>query len=103
VLPPALASRAHAWHNELNVKEGWICWDNIYFEAPGALGGHLTRQQVGCGALSLLSIYSISLFLQKAAQVMNQGGVVCSVSVAFGSAACLLLQVLSKVCVLPAV
>jgi hypothetical protein len=49
VLPPALASRAHAWHNELNVKEGWICWDNIYFEAPGAPGGHLNMQQVGCG------------------------------------------------------
>lgn len=65
VLPPALASRAHAWHNELNVKEGCICWDNIYFEAPGVLGGHLNKQQVGCGALSLLSIYSISLFLQK--------------------------------------
>jgi hypothetical protein len=37
VLPPALAARAHAWHNQLNVKDGWICWDNIYFEAPGML------------------------------------------------------------------
>jgi len=35
VLAPALAGRAHAWHNQLNVKDGWICWDNIYFEAPG--------------------------------------------------------------------
>lgn len=35
VLPPALAARAHTWHNKLNVKDGWICWDNIYFEAPG--------------------------------------------------------------------
>jgi hypothetical protein len=51
VLPPALASRAHTWHNELNVKEGWICWDNIYFEAPGAPGEHSHRQQVGCGSM----------------------------------------------------
>lgn len=39
VLPPALAARAHAWHNKLNLKDGWTCWDNIYFEAPGAIGG----------------------------------------------------------------
>lgn len=35
VLPPALASRAHVWHNTINLKPGWICWDNMYFEAPG--------------------------------------------------------------------
>lgn len=35
VLPPALAARAHVWHNQLNLKDGWICWDNLYFEAPG--------------------------------------------------------------------
>jgi hypothetical protein len=40
VLPPALAARAHVWHNQLNLKDGWICWDNLYFEAPGAQQQH---------------------------------------------------------------
>jgi hypothetical protein len=47
VLPPALAARAHVWHNKMNVKDGWICWDNIYFEAPGVF--------IHAGALAVAS------------------------------------------------
>jgi hypothetical protein len=46
VLPPALAARAHVWHNQLNLKDGWICWDNLYFEAPGAQEQHAVSSLV---------------------------------------------------------
>lgn len=35
VLPPALAQRAHVWHNNLSIPAGWCCWDTPYFDAPG--------------------------------------------------------------------
>lgn len=35
ILPPPLTGRAHVWHNQLNTKEGWRCWDMPYFNAPG--------------------------------------------------------------------
>lgn len=53
VLPPALAGRAHVWHNKLNLKDGWICWDNMYFEAPGGLGLEWMARSWGICALVL--------------------------------------------------
>jgi hypothetical protein len=46
VLPPALAARAHTWHNKLNLKDGWICWDNMFFEAPGGFAGESATSRI---------------------------------------------------------
>jgi hypothetical protein len=37
VLPPALTGRAHVWHNQLNLKDGWRPYDMPYFDAVGVL------------------------------------------------------------------
>jgi hypothetical protein len=33
VLPPSLTGRAHVWHNQLNIKDGWRPYDMPYFDA----------------------------------------------------------------------
>lgn len=36
VLPAALTGRAHVWHNQLNLKDGWRPYDMPYFDAVSA-------------------------------------------------------------------
>ncbi|KAF6251508.1 hypothetical protein COO60DRAFT_610652 [Scenedesmus sp. NREL 46B-D3] len=47
VLPPSLAGRAQAWHNRLNIKDGWRPYDMPFFDAPGS-----TAVPLSAGAVS---------------------------------------------------
>jgi hypothetical protein len=47
VLPPALTGRAHVWHNQLNIKEGWRQYDMAYFDAVSVCNAYGSLQEIG--------------------------------------------------------
>ncbi|WIA10689.1 hypothetical protein OEZ85_010869 [Tetradesmus obliquus] len=93
VLPAALTGRAHVWHNQLNLKDGWRPYDMPYFDAPGSTvvplsgGGvsfqhHQASNHTGCCNWSTAPS---SRTASGSVHVNNSSAVVNSASVKAGS------------------